>query len=117
MGPVGTGVASPPPGQNEVRIDVVPILLVSGIRLFENLRNAPIGLEQMKVTPSKDVIPPPVQSFAVKRSVEPPDDARAMRWGECSPGSAVTRRAGTLSHGPLGTRWIGTRHCRGHAHG
>jgi dihydrofolate reductase len=40
---------------DELRIDLVPILLGSGIRLFDNLRRAPIGLEQVKVRPSRDV--------------------------------------------------------------
>jgi dihydrofolate reductase len=40
---------------DELRIDIVPILLGSGIRLFDALRRAPIRLEQVKLTPSKDV--------------------------------------------------------------
>jgi dihydrofolate reductase len=40
---------------DELRIDVVPILLGGGIRLFDKYRKAPITLGQMKVTHSDDV--------------------------------------------------------------
>jgi dihydrofolate reductase len=40
---------------DELRIDVVPILLGGGIRLFDKYRKAPITLGQMKVTYSDDV--------------------------------------------------------------
>ncbi len=37
---------------DELRIDVVPVLLGSGVGLFGTPRDAPVGLEQVKVTPS-----------------------------------------------------------------
>jgi dihydrofolate reductase len=40
---------------DELRIDVVPVLLGGGTRLFGELRNAPVELEQIKVTSSKAV--------------------------------------------------------------
>jgi dihydrofolate reductase len=40
---------------DELRIDIVPILLGGGIQLFERSRQAPIGLVQTQVRPSKDV--------------------------------------------------------------
>jgi dihydrofolate reductase len=40
---------------DELRIDVVPILLGGGIRLFGKAGESPIPLEQVKVTPSKCV--------------------------------------------------------------
>ena len=40
---------------DELRIDLIPILLGSGIRLFEGLGATPIALEQAKVTHSKGV--------------------------------------------------------------
>lgn len=40
---------------DELRIDVIPILLGDGIRLFGKLRGAPAGLAQTKVTTSEAV--------------------------------------------------------------
>jgi dihydrofolate reductase len=40
---------------DELRIDVVPVLLGSGIRLFDQLRRSPVDLEQVNVTPSQRV--------------------------------------------------------------
>jgi dihydrofolate reductase len=40
---------------DELRIDIVPILLGGGIQLFERSRRALIGLVQTQVRPSKDV--------------------------------------------------------------
>jgi len=40
---------------DELRIDLVPVLLGNGIRLFDKLRRSPVDLEQVKVTPSQGV--------------------------------------------------------------
>ena len=40
---------------DELRIDLVPVLLGNGIRLFDKLRRSPVDLEQVKVTPSEGV--------------------------------------------------------------
>lgn len=40
---------------DELRIDVVPVVLGDGIRLFDQLRNTPIELEQVKVMSSRNV--------------------------------------------------------------
>ena len=40
---------------DELRIDVIPILLGGGIQLFGTLQGAPIGLTQVGVKPSRDV--------------------------------------------------------------
>jgi dihydrofolate reductase len=40
---------------DELRIDIVPILLCVGLRLFDKRSRSPIKLEQVKVTLSKDV--------------------------------------------------------------
>jgi dihydrofolate reductase len=50
---------------DELRIDFAPILFGNGIRLFENLRQAPIQLDQIKVTPSKDGTHPRYRVSAV----------------------------------------------------
>ena len=40
---------------DELRIDIVPILFGGGTRLFDKFHRAPLELEQVKVTSSKDV--------------------------------------------------------------
>ncbi len=37
---------------DEIQIQLVPVLLGAGVRLFEHLRTAPIRLEQIRVTKS-----------------------------------------------------------------
>ena len=77
---------------DELRIDLVPVLLGNGIRLFDQLRQSPVDLEQVNRHVVSAGDSPPVPSHAANigrnRQEKTPD------WvpGRRPPASRITRR-------------------------